>query len=458
MAEKTPADPRITALGLIIKLTDDVFKAPDFDTAASLTVNSSHSLLRFKSAVLVEVGSDRKQVIAQYGQTELYPHSELAVLQKKLAAALDFSKGPALLLSRETLAQMEGPGADSLGELLEGDDPILALKMEPPAFIGDPGFYFVWLLEFSGAVPDYAKNAAGVLARNFGHALFARRCCGMSAKFRRTRWGKWLFRLALLAALIAVMFVPVRERLNAEFVLKAPEIVTVYAWFDGPVARVFKQDGDPVKKGTPVMRYDLNLLNFKLANAKNQLAETEKEYDLESRAAFNDRNRLGRVKLLEARLQTAAVAVREAQWYIDHAEVKSPADGLLVLAGGRAEQLENKAVRTGDKLFEVYGGQGVIAEIQVNERESSILAGKLEATLFPYTSPETGWRTEILSVRKTPELTEQRLYCYVVKARVLNLSRASMRYGMRGIARLEGERVALWYYLFRSLFVYMRWF
>ena len=458
MAEKSPADPRVTALGLIIKLTDDVFKAPDFDTAASLTVNSSHSLLRFKSAVLVEVGSDRKLVIAQYGQTELYPHSEQAQLQKKLAAALDFSKGPMLLLDRETLAQMEGAGADALGQLLEGDDPILALKMEPPAFIGDPGFHFVWLLEFSGTVPDYAKNAASVLARNFGHALFARRCCSMSVKFRRTRWGKWLFRLALLAALVAVMFVPVRERLNAEFVLTAPEIVTVYAWFDGPVARVFKQDGDPVKKGTPVMRYDLNLLNIKLANAKNQLAETEKEYDLESRAAFNDRSRLGRVKLLEARLQTAAVAVREAQWYIDHAEVKSPAEGLLVLAGGRAEQLENKAVRTGDKLFEVYGGQGVIAEIQVNERESSILAGKLEATLFPYTSPETGWRTEILSVRKTPELTEQRLYCYTVKAKVLNLSRASMRYGMRGIARLEGERVALWYYLFRSLVVYMRWF
>ncbi len=154
MAEKTPADPRITALGLIIKLTDDVFKAPDFDTAAALTVNSSHSLLRFKSAVLVEVGSDRKQVIAPYGQTELYPHSELAVLQTKLAAALDFSKGPALLLDREALAQMEGPGADALGQLLEGDDPILALKMEPPAFIGDPGFCFVWLLEFSGTIPD----------------------------------------------------------------------------------------------------------------------------------------------------------------------------------------------------------------------------------------------------------------------------------------------------------------
>ena len=458
MAERPPADPRITALGLIIKLTDDVFKAPDFDTAAALTVNSSHSLLRFKSAVLVEVGREKTQVVAQYGQTELYPHTELAMLQKTLAAAIDFSENNIHLLTREYLSYMEGKGADALGELLEGDDPILAVKMEAPTFIGDPGFYFVWLLEFSGDIPDYAKNAASVLGRNFGQALFARRCCSKAGKLRNAKWSKWTVRGIIAAIVLLIMFIPVRERLNAEFVLKAPEIVSAYAWFDGPVAKVLKQDGDPVKKGETVMRYDLNLLNFKLSNAKNQLAETEKEYDLESRASFVDRTKLGKVKLLEARLNTAAVAVREAQWYLAHSEIKSPADGLLVLAGGRAEQMENKAVRTGDKLFDVYGGQGVIAEIQVNERESSILAGKLDALLFPYTSPENGWQTEIVSVRKTPELTEQRIYCYTVKAKVLNIDRSKMRYGMRGIARLEGERIALWYYLFRSFVVYMRWF
>lgn len=456
MAEKVPADPRVTALGLIIKLTDDVFKAPDFDTAASLTVNSSHSLLRFKSAVLVEVGSDRTQVIAQYGQTELYPHTEQAQLQKVLARSLDFSENKIHLLTREYLSYMEGKGADALSQLLEGDDPILAFKLEPPAFIGDPGFYFVWMLEFSGEIPEYVKNSSSVLARNFAQALFARRCCSKKGVLRRANWNKWIVRGIIAAALLVTMFIPVHERLNAEFVLKAPEITSAYAWFDGPVARVLKQDGEPVKKGDVILRYDLNLLNFKLTNARNQLAEAEKEYDLESRASFLDREKLGKVKLLEARLNTAAVAVREAQWYLAHSEIKAPADGLLVLAGGRADQIENKAVRTGDKLFDIYGGKGIIAEIQVNERESSILAGKLEATLFPYTSPENGLRTEIISVRKIPELTEQRIYCYTVKARVLDSD--GMRYGMRGIAKLRGERIPMWYYLFRSVVVYMRWF
>ena len=456
MAEKAPADPRVTALGLIIKLTDDVFKAPDFDTAASLTVNSSHSLLRFKSAVLVEVGGEKSQVIAQYGQTELYPHTEQAQLQKVLAQHLDFSENKTHLLTQDYLAEMEGKGADALAQLLDGNDPILAFKMEPPAFIGDPGFYFVWMLEYSGDIPEYAKNSSSVLARNFAQALFARRCCGKISKLRAAKWSKWSIRAAIALVLLILMFIPVRERLNAEFVLKAPEITSAYAWFDGPIARALKQDGDPVKKGEVILRYDLNLLNFKLANARNQLAEAEKEYDLESRASFVDREKLGKVKLLEARLNTAAVAVREAQWYLNHSEIKAPADGLLILANGRAEQIENKAVRTGDKLFDIYGGEGIIAEIQVNERESSILAGKLKATLFPYTSPESGLHTEIISVRKIPELTEQRVYCYTVKARVLDGS--GMRYGMRGIAKLEGEKIPMWYYLFRSLVVYMRWF
>jgi hypothetical protein len=345
-----------------------------------------------------------------------------------------------------------------LAQLLEGDDPILAYKMEPPAFIGNPGFYFVWMIEYSGDIPEFAKNSSSVLARNFAQALFARRCCGKIAKLRGTRWNKWFIRGAAALAVLIAMFIPVRERLNAEFVLKAPVITSAYAWFDGPIAKALKPDAVPVKKGEPILRYDLNLLNFKLANAKNQLAEAEKEYDLESRASFVDREKLGKVKLLEARLNTAAVAVREAEWYLAHSVIKAPADGLLVLANGRADQIENKAVRTGDKLFDIYGGEGIVAEIQVNERESSILAGRLEATLFPYTSPENGLRTEIISVRKIPELNEQRIYCYTVKARVLDKGTAGLLYGMRGIAKLEGERIPMWYYLFRSLVVYMRWF
>ena len=33
----------------------------------------------------------------------------------------------------------------------------------------------------------------------------------------------------------------------------------------------------------------------------------------------------------------------------------------------------------------------------------------------------------------------------------------NLRFGMRGIAKLRGERVSLGYYLFRNLVIYLRW-
>ena len=257
----------------------------------------------------------------------------------------------------------------------------------------------------------------------------------------------------MVAAIL--LLVRVRDSVNAEFTLKSPETVSSYAWFDGPIAECRKPDGATVRKGDVILRYDTSALAFRLANAKSQVAEIAKEYDLESAAAFNDRSKLGRVQLIQARLEGARVAVKEAQWYMDHAEITAPADGVLVLAEGRAELLVNKAVRTGDKLFDVYSGKGVIAEIMVNERESSILLGKLSATLFLYTQPDRTFEAKILEVKPYAELNEQRTYCYKVRAELS--ADMPLRYGMRGVAKLRGESVSLGYFLFRNLVIYLRW-
>ena len=149
------------------------------------------------------------------------------------------------------------------------------------------------------------------------------------------------------------------------------------------------------------------------------------------------------------------VAVLEAQWYLEHARIKAPADGILALADGRAEQLAGKAVRTGDKLFEVFGGSDMVAEIPVNERDASVLRREFRVTLFLHTAPEDAIPAEILEISHYPELTEQKTYCYKVRVRLPEDS-AGLRYGMRGIARLSGGKVFLGYRLFKSLVLYFR--
>ena len=450
---------RLKIFGMIFRIGSDLFRAPDFDTACGMAVNNPAVLLKFKRATLFEKSDGELRILAQYGQLAVNPHSEVAQTQLALLGHAEFPPDKPLRLRRRPEADTPNdPEVQTLLDaLLEEDGELIAFTLPAPEFLGDPGFSLVWLLEYDSPIPAYALTSASLLVHNLGEGLFCHRCCGAVARRRfrrRLSAGKWAA-IILIAAAAILLLVRVRDSVNAEFTLKSPQTVGAYAWFDGPIAECLKQDGAAVKKGDVIVRYDTSALAFRLANAKSQVAEIAKEYDVESAAAFNDKSKLGRVELIRTRLEGARVAVAEAQWYMEHAEVRAPADGVLALAEGRAELLVTKAVRTGDKLFDVYSGTGVIAEIQVNERESSILLGELSATLFLYTQPDRTFDAEIIEVKQYAELTEQRTYCYKVRARLK--SDLPLRYGMRGVAKLRGGSVSLGYFLFRNLVIYLRW-
>ncbi len=451
---------RLKVFGMIFRIGSDLFRAADFETAAGMAVNNPAALLKFKRATLLEKTDGKIRVIAQYGQVAVNPHAEVALRQVALLSKAEMPEDKPLRLTRtpEEGAEYLPEVQSALDALLEDGGELIAFQLPAPSFLGDPGFSLIWLLEYDTAIPAYALTSANLLVHSLGEGLFCHRCCSAAGQRRfrkKLSTGKWItIVLVILAAIL--LLVRVRDSVNAEFTLKSPETVSAYAWFDGPIAECRKPDGAAVRKGEVILRYDTSALAFRLANAKSQVAEIAKEYDLESAAAFNDRSKLGRVQLIQARLEGARIAVKEAQWYMDHAEVAAPADGVLVLAEGRAELLVNKAVRTGDKLFDVYSGKGVIAEIMVNERESSILLSKnLSASLFLYTQPDRTFDAKILEVKPYAELNEQRTYCYKVRAELS--SDMPLRYGMRGVAKLRGESVSLAYFLFRNLVIYFRW-
>ena len=92
----------------------------------------------------------------------------------------------------------------------------------------------------------------------------------------------------------------------------------------------------------------------------------------------------------------------------------------------------------------------------VPEKDSAILEQSPSLTLFLHTSPELPIVGKILSIRRYPELTEQNIYSYNIRAELAGERLPELQVGMRGIARLSGGRVKLGYYLFRSLVLWWR--
>lgn len=438
-----PAGTKVRTLALILKFGHDLFRCNSVENTAIEAVNNSHSLLKFRSSALYAAEDGNFTLLGRYGTPEVNPHSPLCAAETALLAQI---AADAEVTTRPISSQ-------------DGNTTAVILRLRPiPAT--PAAKELLWYMEFTTAVPEQLLNTAKLLGNSISEAvthqylLQAASGKGCSGSKRKRK-----FLIILLLLLLAgAMFIPVRESAKGEFVFKAPEITAVYAKIDAPVNRCLKNEGDQVKKGDLILLMDQEQLNYKLHIARSQLQEIEAELSLERNAAFPDQSRLGKVKLLEARRKAAAVAVEEALWHLQHTAIYAPCDGIITFGSLRPEELANRAVRTGDKLFEVLSGKGVTVEIDINERDASVLHRKSalpEAELFLHTSPEKSLPARITAISQAPELNAERTYCFKVYARPA-VESSMNRYGMRGVAKLHGGKVALGYALFKSTVLYFR--
>jgi len=425
---------RLRVFALMLRYGHELFAAESLSVAAAAAVNNAHELVPFATSSLFECTDGAVRLLAQYGQPTVNEHSAQAVEQ-----------------AERVRAWLKDPPPAEEGGLSR------FVRLPLPQRATESRIDFVWLIEFDEPPVSGVGDVLKLMATSAGEALSYHRLCRPSRHGLFRRIQKSTFWSLVGLALAGALFIRVPESVTTEFFVRAPAETTVYAWFDGAISSCLKKDGERVNVGDVVVRYDVDQLKYRIALARNQLAETKAELELARQNAFTNPEDLGRVKLLEVRCEGLAVGVEEAQWYLDHSEVRAPAAGVVALAEGEAARLENKAVRTGDVLFRILGGEGYEAEIPVNEREASILRGDLEVKLFLHTAPETAIPTCVREVSHYPQLTEQKTWAYRVRV-AMNPSTVSagLRYGMRGIAKLQSGRVSLGYRMFKSAVLYLR--
>ena len=430
---------KLKTVAFMLKFGHDLFSAPDIDAVAAMATNDTRTILAFRNAALFELGENRRlTLLGLFAQSVCNPHSSAATVFTEVAVKADFGNQDFCIISDST----------------DNRKQYLCCQLKSP---GKDDSQFIWVLEYENTVPESMINAAKLLGRSIAEALvFAKLSASSGLKRRKKLKRVWKYG-AVIFMLAAAMFIPVPESTTAEFLLQPEQTTAAYAWFDGPIAQCFKQEGDIVRKGERIARYDTAQLEYKLADARSSLQETEAELALEQQNAFTDESKLGKTKLLQAKCDSMKVAVKEAEWFLAHADITAPADGILALTDRRAEQLTGKAVRTGDKLFEIFSTGNVTARILVPEQNSSILQKKFTVRLFLYTKPEQPIEAQVIEIAAHPELTERQTYCYPVTVKLPSEKEISeVRFGMRGTAKLYGEKVFAGYFLIKNLILYIR--
>ncbi len=462
---------KVNVLTALLRLGHEAFEKNDLKSLAVHIVNNTRLIVPFQRAAFIDMRGDFPKLIALTGQSEVNSNSEYTLnLLNLLRPFTDFTKPTQI--NHEVLTEINAPkiSFEALNFLCEHEKSMMLYPLPPISqnvSVDPTRQLFALLVEFD--TEDEMKTAATMLpllCRHYNEAL----CFLMAPKpsmmpnllGSRHKWfsPRRIILGIIILFLISLVTLPIRQNVAADFEITPDRENIYYAPYDGFIKECYFPNGSTVKKGQTVLCYDTKELEYKINDARKAYDETSAELDMVQRQSFNDIKLRSQVRLLSLKKARAAINIARNEWYLSNSRIKADQSGTLDIAD--ADVLEGKAVRAGDRLFEVLSATGLVAEVQLNEQDASVLgenisaiSNRTEISLFLHSRPEYRITGTILSVSPRPFLTPRKTYCYIIKMKLDNPPE-NLIYGMRGIARVSGGRVLLGQYLFRNLVLWWR--
>lgn len=277
------------------------------------------------------------------------------------------------------------------------------------------------------------------LGETYGHAWLALQ----PREPWRLRWPRKRMVLAGLAALL-VLLMPVRQS-----VLAPAEVVplggrVVASPLDGVLAEFLVKPNQLVKTGDLLVRFDATALKAQADVAERTLGVAEAELKASSQRAFSDAESSARIDLLAARVEQKRAERDYARDLLARTELRAERDGIAVFAD--AERWTGKPVQTGEQLMKVADPAQAELRIELPVGDAIALEPGAEVALFLDSDPLHRYHASLQRAAYEAQPTPDGQLAYRLDAA---FDGAPPRIGLRGTAKLFGQRAPLAVYLLR---------
>lgn len=256
-----------------------------------------------------------------------------------------------------------------------------------------------------------------------------------------------LLRRALpLAALAAVLALPVRLSVLAPAELVPLNPAVVRAPLDGVVGKVLVQPNQAVKAGQPLFEFDRASLDSRLELARRALGTVQAEYRQKSQRALFDPESRAQLAVLQGQIDEKQTEVAYLGTLSQRGTVPAPRAGVVLF--GDASEWVGKPVVTGERVMVVADPQSVELEGWLAPADVLPLAPGSTVTLYLNTDPLHPVMATLRSIGHEAVERADGHPAYRVRA-TLDAAAAPPRLGLKGTAKLEGETVTLAYWVLR---------
>ena len=321
-----------------------------------------------------------------------------------------------------------------------------------PIFSPQRGLQGYLLLARNKNFNDNENELVQHLSRTYGHA-YNTFLTNFSIKnfFKKNFTGKkrWI----TISVIILIFLFPVRMTSTApvEVVAKNPFLIT--SPFDGVVKKIIANNNDQTKPGDLlVLLEDIDLSNeFNLAKQSLQVAE--KELLRTRQSSFTDNEQKSRLAELVAQVDLKRVELKSAERKLKNSKIYSEKKGVVIV--DRKSDWQGKPVAVGEKILTIADPNNIEFLIWLPVKDSIVINQDANTNIFLDINPMSSYKGNIIRSTYEPELSPEEVLSYKLISSFKG-NRDTPRIGLRGTAKVYGNRTILFYYLFRKPITFIR--
>jgi hypothetical protein len=247
------------------------------------------------------------------------------------------------------------------------------------------------------------------------------------------------------ALVLAVLAFPVRLTVLAPGELVPAHPVVIRAPLDGVVDVFHVQPNQQVKKGQPLFGFDEALIQSRLDVAAQTLSTAETEYRQTSQQALTDAKSKPQLAMLTGKIEEKRSEVDFLRDQLTRARVLAPQDG-VALFDDPAEWI-GRPVAVGERIMRIATPSDVEVEAWLPLADAVVLPAGSDVSLYLNASPLFAVSAQLRYMAHDAVQRPDGSYAYRVRA-TLETS-TDQRIGLKGTAKLHGDRVPLIYWVLR---------
>lgn len=290
----------------------------------------------------------------------------------------------------------------------------------------------------------------------YGHAWWAikkRKDTVFSSFFPNIRKMKGV-KLSLMLASVFLLFLPVRLSVlaPAEIVPRDPFIVSVP--MDGVISSFIVEPNQMVKPEQLLFSLDDTGVRNEYELAVKTLDIAKEEYNRAAQKGFSDEKSRGDLLLLEAQISQRTAYVNYMAEILKRSRIKAETKGIIVF--NDVQDWIGKPVIVGEKIAAIADPEHVESEIMLPVEDAINLKEGADILIFLNVAPEKPISAVLRKAGYEAVLTPDGVLAFQIKAELKG--NKAPRIGLRGTAKIYGEKVSLAYYLFRRPLIVIRQF